>query len=116
MIASLLMTGKILEAAMLICFGCSWPISIFKSWRTKFVQGKSLGFMYLIFTGYIVGIAHKFARAASDGEAPEWTTVLYALNAILVGIDVALYFRYRHNHEPVSAELASQIAELTGKK
>ena len=34
---------SIFEVMMLVCFGVSWPISIAKSLRTRFVRGKSAG-------------------------------------------------------------------------
>ena len=33
---------SIFEAVMIFCFGVSWPFSIYKSYRTKSVKGKSL--------------------------------------------------------------------------
>ena len=101
---------------MLICFGCSWPISIFKSWRTKFVRGKSVGFMMLVVVGYLAGTVAKLARAAHTGEIPEFTTPLYFINAVLVMVDLTLYYKYRHNHEPVTKDLARDIAKMIEKK
>ena len=112
MLSYLLITGRFLETAMLICFGCSWPISIFKSWRTKFVRGKSIAFMVLIFVGYLAGTGAKFFRAVHAGQPPEWNTSLYILNVILVAIDISLYVKYRRNHEPVMARAAREIARM----
>ena len=77
------------EALMLVCFGLSWPVSIAKAVRTKVVAGKSPLFMAIVMLGYASGIAHKALGA------PDWVTGLYALNLALVGVDLALYFRYR---------------------
>lgn len=100
MIASLMTWGKLFEAVMLTCFGCSWPISIYKSLSTKHVRGKSVGFMILVFIGYLFGSTSKFLRAAAVGEPPEWVTFLYMLNAGLVATDLLLYFKYRNNPDP----------------
>ena len=43
--------ASILEAAMVICFGLSWPLSIIRSVRSKSTQGKSLPFMCFIAIG-----------------------------------------------------------------
>ena len=94
------MIGKVLEAGMLICFGLSWPVSIFKSLRMKYVRGKSLPFMCLIFVGYLFGLSAKYLRAAAMGTSPELVTVLYGLNACFVGTEIFLYFRYRHRKAP----------------
>ncbi len=112
MLAYLLSTGMLLESIMLICFGCSWPISILKSWRTKFVRGKSIGFMVLIFAGYLAGTGAKFFRAAYDGQPPEWNTLLYILNGVLVAIDIALYVKFRRNQEPVTGWVTREIAGM----
>lgn len=34
--------SDILEAAMLVCFGASWPFSILKAVRTRVVRGKGI--------------------------------------------------------------------------
>ena len=62
MIAQSLAAGELLEAAMLICFGISWPIDIIKAIRTKRIEGKSLAFMAIIAVGYCCGVAGKFSR------------------------------------------------------
>jgi hypothetical protein len=49
--------------------------------------------MALVLLGYLSGIAAKFIRGA--GDLPETVTWLYALNALLVGLDIALCLHYR---------------------
>ena len=80
---------SVFEAAMLICFGASWPISIAKAIRTKVVSGKSPLFMALICVGYISGLIHKllFSR--------DLVMILYAINLTAVAIDLGLYFYYQ---------------------
>lgn len=79
---------SIFEIGMLICFGVSWPISIAKALRTKKVEGKSPVFMALICLGYMSGILHK-VLFAMDG-----VVILYAINMLMVAIDLFLYFRF----------------------
>ena len=112
MLASLATVGGILEAVMLSCFGFSWPISILKSVRTKYVRGKSAGFMCLVFIGYVAGTTSKFIKASARGEPVEWVTALYALNALLVATDLILYMRYRHNLEPATEAVAHEMADI----
>lgn len=83
---------SIFEAVMLLCFGLSWPISIAKSLRTKVVAGKSPLFMAILCLGYISGIVHKVLHAF------DWITTLYALNLVMVFIDLCLYYRYIPRH------------------
>lgn len=80
--------AEILEAAMVICFGISWPVSIMKSWRSRTSKGKSIVFMCFILTGYVCGILSKL----SSGKIT-YVFVFYVINLIMVSIDLGLYFR-----------------------
>ena len=73
---------------MLLCFACSWPVSIVKALRTKIVVGKSPFFMTMIIIGYVFGIVHKILYD------PDIVTFLWAFNMILVMVDLFLYFLY----------------------
>ena len=48
--------GGILETAMLICFGCSWPINLVKNYKCRSAKGMSLPFILLLIVGYVAGI------------------------------------------------------------
>ena len=77
---------ELLEAAMLICFGLSWPISLIKNIRAHTARHMSLQFILLICVGYIAGIAAKLLRGA----------VSYVLVAFLiVAANIAVYFLNR---------------------
>ena len=80
--------ASILEAAMVICFGLSWPLSIIRSVRSKSTQGKSLPFMCFIAVGYLCGIAAKLLT--SDYNLAFY---FYFPNIIMVCTDIGLYFR-----------------------
>jgi hypothetical protein len=75
------------EAAMLICFGMSWPFSIWKSWKTRQVGSKSLVFLVCVFAGYLAGITHKVLYNL------DVVVVFYVLNALMVATDTILYLR-----------------------
>jgi hypothetical protein len=81
-------TFSIFEALMLLCFACSWPISIYKSLKTKFVLGKSPAFESIIILGYIFGIIHKLVNNL------DMITFLWIFNMLLVTTDLILYFYY----------------------
>lgn len=72
---------------MLLCFGAAWPVSILKSWRSRRNGGKSVVFLFVILAGYVFGILNKLFNRI------DYVVVFYALNAALVSIDIALYFR-----------------------
>lgn len=78
----------ILEAVMVISFGISWPISIVKSIQSRTAKGKSIFFLLMIFFGYICGILSKIALGHIT-----YVFIFYVLNLVMVGVDVALYFR-----------------------
>lgn len=80
---------RIFEMGMLICFGISWPASIYKSAVSKSTNGKSLVFLILIFAGYISGSVNKIIGGA------DYVLVFYMLNAAMVFVDLLLYFRNR---------------------
>ena len=74
---------------MLVCFGAAWPVSIYKSWKSRQVGSKSARFLAMVLVGYIAGIIHKIKN---DFDPVTW---LYAFNGLMVFIDLMLYFRNR---------------------
>lgn len=76
---------------MIICFGMSWPASVYKTIRSRSVKGKSLLFLVLIFVGYLFGIAAKFMFDLN------YVVVFYMINLLFVGTDIALYFKFKNN-------------------
>jgi len=89
--------AEFLEIVMIVSFGASWPLNVMKSYKARTAKGKSLGFLCLIFFGYIAGIASKFVNEsymAAIGE--KWYVLFfYFLNLFMVGLDLLLYFRNR---------------------
>lgn len=89
--------AEFLEIVMIVSFGASWPLNVMKSYKARTAKGKSLGFLCLIFFGYIAGIASKFVNEsymACIGE--KWYVLFfYFLNLFMVGLDLLLYFRNR---------------------
>lgn len=79
---------SIFESVMLICFGISWPISVYKSITSKSTKGKSCVFIIAILIGYIAGIAGKIISGNIN-----YVLCLYVLNFIVVSTDLGLYFR-----------------------
>ena len=87
--------ATICETIMVICFGISWPLSIYKSATSKSTKGKSTYFTMAIITGYVAIIIGKIVL----GEFTYWLDilkfVLYIVNLVMVSTDLALYFRNR---------------------
>lgn len=88
---------------MLICFGASWPFSIAKTLRTRFVRGKSAIFLSLIVVGYASGIVAKCLDPDPRTGRVHPVVWLYALNLSMVAFDLLLYGRFRNNRERESA-------------
>ncbi|RCX17614.1 hypothetical protein DFR58_107161 [Anaerobacterium chartisolvens] len=78
---------SVFEAGMLVCFGAAWPISIYKSYKSRVNSGKSIIFLFVVITGYVSGIIHKLLYSF------DMVIFLYILNVLMVSADAALYFR-----------------------
>ena len=87
--------SEILEIAMIVSFGASWPMNVIKSYKARTAKGKSIAFLYLIFFGYIAGIASKFVNGEYMSHIGQKWYVLffYFLNLIMVVADLLLYYR-----------------------
>ncbi len=86
--------SEFFEILMIVSFGVSWPLNVIKSFKAKTTKGKSLGFLILIFTGYIFGITSKLLL-----DSFKWYVMFfYVLNLIMVGADLVMYFiNYRRD-------------------
>lgn len=82
--------SQLYEAAMIVCFGLSWPISVIKSWNSRTAKGKSLYFELLVLIGYMCGITGKLITRNIT-----YVLVFYIINALMIGVDMCLYYRNR---------------------
>ena len=89
--------AELFEIIMIVSFGASWPMNVAKSYLSRTAKGKSLGFLCLIFFGYIAGIVSKLLNTAyMEAFGQKWYVLFfYVLNLIMVGADLILYFRNR---------------------
>ncbi|MBQ1236620.1 MAG: hypothetical protein IIX72_06580 [Oscillospiraceae bacterium] len=90
--------SEIFEIIMILSFGASWPMNVMKSYKARTTKGKSLGFLVLIFFGYIAGIISKLLNTAymADFSNKWYVLFFYVLNLCMVGVDLFLYVR---NHK-----------------
>ena len=84
------MVSQILEAAMLVCFGLSWPTNAYKAYRAGTAGGTSWQFIALITVGYLCGIAAKLVSGSLN-----WVLGIYLLNLVFLGANWWVYFRNR---------------------
>lgn len=80
--------SEFLEACMMITFGCSWPLNIIKSVRSRTAKGRSIGFLILIQLGYLAGIASKLLSGHIT-----YVVIFYVLNLAMVTTDLCLVLR-----------------------
>lgn len=87
--------ADILEVIMIVSFGASWPLNVAKSYKARTTKGKSLGFLCLIFLGYVAGISSKILNEAYMASfSSKWYVLFfYVLNLLMVGADLCIYFR-----------------------
>ena len=83
--------GHILEIAMIVAFGFSWPNNIITTLKNKSTKGKSLAFLILIDFGYVCSILGKIL----SGNIVWYVMFFYVLNFIMVSTDMVLYFYYK---------------------
>ena len=84
---------SILETAMLLSFGASWPINLMKAWRARTAKATSLLFLLLIVGGYICGVAAKLI-SISRGVSVQWYVLaVYIFNLTVTSLNLAVYFR-----------------------
>ena len=100
---------SVFEIAMLVCFGSAWPFSIYKSWKSRQVAGKSLRFLIVILIGYVAGALHKLLYTF------DYVIILYGFNFLMVLIDIILYLRNRLYHTQKSAQ-ESSATQINGRE
>ncbi|WP_411676851.1 hypothetical protein [Caproicibacter sp.] len=105
---------NLLEALMILCFGLSWPISIYRSYTARTAKGKSLFFEVFLWIGYVFGIIREFMQFSSGEELDflfylGW--VFYFLNIAEITIDMVLYVRNVRLDKKREAKLEKEVAE-----
>ena len=85
--------ATICETIMVLCFGVSWPLAMYKSIKSKSAKGKSPYFTRAIITGYVSIIIGKIVLAEFEGWLNILKFVLYIVNLLMVSTDLCLYFR-----------------------
>ena len=85
--------ANILEMLMVICFGISWPMNIYKLIKSRTAKGTSVFFYYFIDIGYIAGIASKIINYVNGVIAPWYVWFFYILNFLMVLSGIIIYYR-----------------------
>ncbi|WOC32715.1 MULTISPECIES: hypothetical protein [Caproicibacterium] len=114
---------NLLEALMILCFGLSWPISIYRSYVARTAKGKSLFFEVFLWVGYVFGIIREFMQYFS-GQGLDFLFylgwVFYFLNITEITIDMLLYLRNakldKQREEQLAQELEPKTEQTTAGK
>lgn len=85
-------TAEVLEIAMVVAFGLSWPNNIIATLKNKSTKGKSLVFLLFIDFGYLCGIASKLVLG---GDFKWYVLFFYVLNFAMVTADLCLFAYYK---------------------
>ena len=88
--------ADVLELLMIVCFGVSWPVNIYKAWRARTTKGSSVLFYFLIFVGYLFGITSKVIKLNRGILTPGYVWFFYILNSVIVAAGIVVWFRNRH--------------------
>lgn len=103
--------GHLFEAAMLVCFGFSWPLNVVKAYKARTAKGTSLAFIILIITGYVAGITAKFLNHQLN-----YVLAVYFLNLAIVLTNVFVYIRNVNlDNKKQSIKTKQKIYELQQK-
>ena len=109
--------AQILETVMLVCFGLSWPVSVVKNVRARTAKGMSLPFILMITFGYVAGITAKLLSHNIN-----YVLIVYFINIVAVGVNIAVYFRNRrldrlreNGAAKEKAVLKPALAKVSGK-
>jgi len=101
--------AEILESMMLICFGLSWPMSLYKNIKARSAKTMSLNFILLIIAGYVAGIAAKICMHRIN-----YVLVVYIINLIIVSANLIVYFINR-NYDKKGAEYHETVYAEAGR-
>lgn len=91
------LVAELLETAMLICFGLSWPVNLIKNYRMRSAKAMSLPFLLLIWFGYIVGNTAKILKFINPAATnPTWYLMaIYIFNFVILTANLLVYVRNR---------------------
>ena len=97
--------ADIFELLMIVCFGVSWPLNIYKAWKARTTKGISVQFYFLILIGYLFGITSKIIKLSRGVTTPGYVWFFYILNAVIVTLGILVWFRnLRLDREAAAAE------------
>lgn len=86
--------SELCEVMMLVCFGLSWPISLYKNIKEKSTKSINVPFILLIIGGYIAGITAKIISGNVN-----YVLAAYFLNLFVVSLNLVVYYINRRTEK-----------------
>lgn len=105
--------ADVLELFMIVCFGVSWPLNIYKAWKARTARGSSIPFYLLILTGYLFGIASKIIKLQHGINTPGYVWFFYILNSVIVTLGIVVWFRNRRLDRKAALPASKRIDAIT---
>lgn len=99
--------SHLLEALMLVCFGCSWPLNVRKAYKARTAKGMSFTFIILIITGYLAGITAKILNQQFN-----YVLAVYFLNLAIVMVNMLVYFRNKRLDAKATIETENKTSVI----
>ncbi|MBQ8287447.1 MAG: hypothetical protein IJX76_01600 [Clostridia bacterium] len=93
---------ELLEAVMLICFGFSWPLNVYRNIKSHTAKGMSIAFILLIMVGYLAGITAKIVCNNFS-----YVLAVYFINLAFVSVNLLVYFHNRKLDRQKRCEMAA---------
>ncbi len=98
--------ADVFELLMIVCFGLSWPLNIYKAWKSRTAKGSSVQFYFLILVGYLFGITSKAIKLSRGVSTPGYVWFFYILNSVIVTVGIVVWFRNRRLDRKADAPAA----------
>jgi len=113
--------AELLEITMIVSFGISWPLNVIKSYKARTTKGKSLAFLFLIFFGYIAGIASKLVNETymanwNQEHNPRFVTELIPSEGCYANVSSTDVRNAMKNREELSALVHPDVISILSRK
>ena len=104
-----ILLAQLFEAGMLICFGASWPLNAYKSWKARTAKGNNWQFFALVITGYLLGTA---SHLVVDPQFT-WIIIVYLINIAFLFLNIGVYIRNLKLDKARAIKRAEKIIDYT---
>ena len=106
--------SEILEIVMLVAFGFSWPISLFKNIKARSTKGVSILFYIMILFGYVAGIISKFTNEAYMASfSTKWYVLIFYFCSLKIFVSVKITRNFSNKpNQPQKTQITERVIEF----